>query len=224
MRFIVLFFWLFTLLCHSGIGYPLKAREIKTITNHVTTRFNGIELELSVVTKKDAGIRVTVFSPSQKHAALILFDEKEVYLSKRSGIDTKAYTKLSGQEAAENLFQMLALNPWIHFPDGKLKYNSPALEDYRIVFDYILKDKNVKPTGMRLYEMAPAKDKLISTIRFVEFFSQNINLFQPKTLLVLDQVNQRSGEVHIKNYNYNQGLGDFLFNVHRASETALTGP
>lgn len=224
MRFIVLFFWLFTLLCHPGIGYPLKAWKIKTVTNHVTTHFNDIELELSVVTKKNAGIRATVFSPSQKDDALILFDEKEVYLSKKSGINTKAYTKLSGQEAAENLFQMLALNPWIHFPDGKLKYNSPALEDYLIVFDYILKDKNVKPTEMRLYEMAPVKDKLISTIRFVEFFSPDTNLFQPKTLLVLDQANQISGEVHIKNYNYNLGLGDFLFKVPGAPKTALTGP
>lgn len=224
MRFIVLVTWLAILACHSTKAYPLQAWKIKTVTNQVTTRFNGIELELLVVTKKDAGIRATVFSPTQKPDALILFDEKELYLSSKNGIDPVVYTKLTGQEAAENLFQMLALNPWIYFPEGRLKHECPALEDYLIVFNYILKEDTVKPTEMRLYQMAPVKDKLVSTIRFVEFFSSRTNLFQPKILLVTDHTKQTSGEVHIKNFTYNLGLGDFLFEAQEASGSSLNEP
>ncbi len=211
MRFIVLITWLAVLACYSTNGYPLKAWKIKTVTNQVTTRFNGIELELSVITKKDAGIRATVFSPTQKPDALILFDEKELYLSSKNGIHPEVYTKLSGQEAAENLFQMLALNPWLHFPNGELELRSPILDEYRIVLEHNLDNSHLEPIQMHLYHTVAEEPNLLSTIEFVDFFKDSGPQLQPKTLRVTDHTASTVGKVHIKNFAYNKGVADYLF-------------
>lgn len=224
MRSTILLTWLAVLAGFEDPSIGDSSGQYTTVANHVTTRFSNIELELFVITKKDAGIRVTIFSPKQEPDALIIFDEKELYLSSKDGVHPEVTTKLSGLEAAENLFQMLALNPWIHFPEGKLKHECPVLEDYTIVFDYTLENEIFKPIEMRLYQIDPMKDKLVSTIRFVEFFSSSANLFQPKILQVIDHRKQISGEVFVKNFTYNLSLSDFLFDAQKASGSHLNKP
>jgi hypothetical protein len=224
MRYIIPILWVTIASGLPSYGYKLDPWKIKTVTSQVSTSFNDVELELSVVTKKDAGIRATVFSPSGSHDAIILFDNKDIYFTRREGTKPEAYIQLSRRQAAENLFQMLALNPWLHFPDGKLNLDCPALDSYIIVFDYILKDNHLLPTTMYLFELADEKKNLISTIKFVDFFTEHTNLLQPKLLRVTDHTNQLTGKVTVKNFTYNLGIGDYIFDAHEAANPGMAEP
>ena len=193
------------------LANPLRPFAIHSISNTVSTHFDGITVELNVITKKKAGIRAKIFASNRNQDAVLIFDQRELFLTKQAQFQEGTYEKISGREAAVNLFQMLALNPWLHFPNGELELRSPILNEYRIVMEHNLDNSHLEPIQMHLYHTVAEEPDLLSTIEFVDFFKDSGPQLQPKTLRVTDHTASSVGKVHIKSFAYNKGVADYLF-------------
>jgi len=212
------------LACTSGIAYPLRRINVESITNTVHTHFNGMEMKLNVMTKKQRGIRATVFSKNGKENAVLIFDQRELYQFKKEPTEAPIYRRVTGREAAENLFQMLALNPWFHFPRGTLALRCDLLDHFEIVYHCDMENQDTYPLEMHLYHTADAEPILLSTIEFVDFFSDSAPLHQPKTLRVTDHSMQTVGMVEVENFAYNKGVADYLFKRPKDRSHTYLGP
>jgi hypothetical protein len=58
----------------------------------------------------------------------------------------------------------------------------------------------------------------------VDFFTEHTNLLQPKLLRVTDHTNQLTGKVTVKNFTYNLGIGDYIFDAHEAANPGMAEP
>ena len=197
--------------CAPLFANPLKPLVVESITNAICTHFNGVELEVKLITKKKKGIRASIFSEDGVANSVLIFDQHKLYLLTKDGYKKLRSKEIFDREAAENLFQMLALNPWLHFPDGTLALRSPILDHFHIIYDCDRDYEYPKPRQMQLYATGANESTLLSTIEFINFFDENTPYLQPKTLRVTDHTTETIGTVEVENFSYNEGLADYLF-------------
>ena len=194
-----------------------RPRSIDSIRIHATTITENSELPLALVTKRDAGIRATIHTAGKLTRAVVLFDGNKIHLIQEL-TEAGSIKELNGDHAAENLFEMLAINPDFHFQSEKLSYQTSILNGYKIE---LLRDEIVTPTGIEqqpteanLYIKNDSKLKLLRTIQYIEFFPQEDSPFhQPKRITFTDHTNASSGEIIINEVSYNSGIPDFIFEL-----------
>jgi hypothetical protein len=214
--------FLLLLLLASSIshGAGSRPRSIDSIRIHATTITENSKLPLTLVTKRDAGIRATIHIPGKLTRAVVLFDGNKIHLIQEF-TEEGSIKELNGDDAAGNLFEMLMINPDINFKLDEISYQTSILDGYKIE---LLRDEIATPAGIEqqpsvanLYIETDSQLKLLRTIQYIEFFKKEDSpYYQPKKITFTDHTNSSSGEIIINEVSYNSGIPDFIFELPKS--------
>ena len=201
-------------------GTGTRPRSIDSIRIHATNITENSKLPLTLVTKRDAGIRATVHIPGKLTRAVVLFDGDKIHLIQEL-TEEGSIQELNGNDAAVNLFEMLMITPEFHFNSEELGYQTSILDQYKVE---LLRDEIATPTGneqqpsvANLYIKTDSQLKLLRTIKYVEFFKKRDSpYYQPKKIKFTDHTNTSSGEIIINEVSYNSGIPDFIFKLPKS--------
>ncbi len=213
--FKVLSLFLFTALIASAELLSLDAPDsvIDSIRVHATTITNNIELPLTVITKRKAGIRATIQPPQSQRRAVVLFNNDNIYLI--TALDKDHVEVLAADDAAKNLFEMLTLHPDFHFRTKELGYRTSILEDYTINIkrDRLLENETLgKPLSAELYRKSDGK--LIRSIEYLDFFpARYVDYYQPQIIHFTDHEAALEGVITLDTVAYNVGAANFIFEL-----------
>ena len=196
---------------------------------HGTIESQGVQLNLSVATKEQDAIRATI-SNSDKSIVLQLIHNEEGFFSRSRTPDSKATTrKLSGDEAAGNLMDLLSLNPDYHFRTVN-GFNLEPMTSEGYTFEFKRSKTEIEgteiypPVHLRLFRDENNRNKLIRSIEFIDFHPHTYPYLQPKTLKFTDETSGETGYIKINKVEYNPGLPDFLFDIEIPDSTANGSP
>jgi hypothetical protein len=162
-------------------------------------------------------IRASIRNPKKTAGADIIYDGKAVAIVER-GSPQKRSRVLSGEEAAANLFDLIALNPEYHFKniDG-FNFNIPTFKTYRVELqreaEPFEETERYRPVKALLYESYDADSTLLRSIEYMEFFNQIDPYFQPKKISFTDAKTGEIGHIAVDKIEYNIGLPSFLFEI-----------
>lgn len=213
-----------TLLGLVSNANPLSPSKVESITSYVRTESNGVALDLKIVTKKNKGIRTTLVSPDGNSRAVLIFNQETLYLHQERGLEQAYSGRLTGREAAENIFQMLAINPCYHFLSEAPVLRTTILNHYEIILDRETHHEFLMPKRLLLYKGTSTEGELLSTIEFIDFFPSKIPFYQPKTLQVINHSNQTKDQVQVKSFSYNLGLANYLFETPKDEPLTQVSP
>jgi hypothetical protein len=202
---------------HGAVKRP---RSIDSIRIHATTITENSKLPLTLVTKRDAGIRATIHTPTKLTRAVVLFDGDKIHLIQEL-TEKGSVKELNRDQAAENLFEMLMITPEFHFGLEKLGHQTSILDQYKVE---LLCNEIATPTGYEqqpsvanLYIKTDSQLKLLRTIKYIEFFTKKDSpYYQPKKITFTDHTNASSGEIIINDVSYNSGIPDFIFELPKS--------
>lgn len=213
-----------TLLCLAILllgGTCLSAQILekpKSIVSHSTIQFNGDNsFGMLVSSKGRKYIRASIRNPKKTAGADIIYDGKSVAVVER-GSTQKRSRVLSGEEAAANLFDLIALNPEYHFKeiDG-FNFNIPTFITYRVELqreaEPLEETERYRPVKALLYKEHDAGSTLLRSIEYISFFDQTDPYFQPKEISSTDVKTGDIGHITVDKIEYNIGLPSFLFEI-----------
>lgn len=191
----------------------IKPTLIQSVRIHATTRSEGAELQLTVITKPFTGIRATIRPENTPARAVVLFTKGKLYLIKEQ---ESIVEEITGYDAAKNIFEMLALSPDLNFRTATPAFETPLLDGYTIRIEREKAEnhetQNGKPLTAKLYRKSD--EKLLRTILYTEFFPQNnFSNNQPKVIEFTDHDTNQTGTINIHKVDYNVGIGDFVFST-----------
>ena len=130
-----------TLLClaicligHTSLSAQIQAKPI-SIVIHSTIQLGGDgdkSFEMVVSSKEQKYIRASIRNPKKTAGADIIYNGKAIAIVERGTLQSKSRV-VSGDEAAADLFDLIALNPEYHFRkiDG-FNFNIPTFKAYRV--------------------------------------------------------------------------------------------
>jgi|TARA_B110000908_G_scaffold172198_1_gene238291 hypothetical protein len=198
-------------------GAGTRPRSIDSIRIHATTITENSKLPLTLVTKRDAGIRATIHIPGKLTRAVVLFDGDKIHLIQEL-TEEGSIKELNGNDAAVNLFEMLMITPEFHFNSEELGYQTSILDQYKVELlrDEIATpaDNEQQPSVANLYIKTDSQLKLLRTIKYIDFFKKKDSpYYQPKKITFTDHTNASSGEIIINEVSYNSGIPDFIFKL-----------
>jgi len=201
-------------------GAGTRPRSIDSIRIHATTITENSKLPLTLVTKRDAGIRATIHIPGKLTRAVVLFDGDKIHLIQEL-TEEGSIKELNGNVAAVNLFEMLMITPEFHFNSEELGYQTSILDQYKVELlrDEIATpaDNKQQPSVANLYIKTDSQLKLLRTIKYIDFFKKKDSpYYQPKKITFTDHTNASSGEIIINEVSYNSGIPDFIFKLPKS--------
>lgn len=201
-------------------GAGTRPRSIDSIRIHATTITENSKLPLTLVTKRDAGIRATIHIPGKLTRAVVLFDGDKIHLIQEL-TEEGSIKELNGNDAAVNLFEMLMITPEFHFNSEELGYQTSILDQYKVELlrDEIATpaDNEQQPSVANLYIKTDSQLKLLRTIKYIDFFKKKDSpYYQPKKITFTDHTNASSGEIIINEVSYNSGIPDFIFKLPKS--------
>ena len=189
-----------------------------SIVIHSTIQLNGHEpFEMLISTKEQKYIRASVRNPKKTAGADIIYNGKAIALVERGTPKSKSRF-VSRDEAATDLFDLIALNPEYHFRkiDG-FNFNIPTFKAYRVELqtevEPVKETERYRPVKALLYEEQDAVSTLIRIAEYTEFFDQTDPYFQPKELTYTDLTTGDIGHITVDKIEYNVGLPSFLFDI-----------
>jgi len=180
----------------------------------------GIKLKMSTSTKEQKYIRASIHTPTKTAEATLVYNGNLVSITKESESHISS-SILRGEEAAANLFDLIALNPEYHFRDREaFDFKSLVFKGYRVelqnVADPIEGTERYRPYQLMLYEVDESGETLIRSIKYLSFFDAIDPYQQPKEIVFTDESNGETGRITIQKIEYNVGLPDFLFEIDDA--------
>jgi outer membrane lipoprotein-sorting protein len=180
----------------------------------------GIPLQMSISTKEQKYIRASIHTPTKTAGATIVFNGKKVVILEKVTQESTSRL-LSGEEAAANLFDLIALNPDYHYSASNgFDFKIPVFEGYYIELqrevEPIRETNRYMPTKMILHEVGESGNTLIRSIKYLSFFDEIDPYLQPKEIVFTDESNGETGRITIQKIEYNVGLPDFLFEIDDA--------
>jgi hypothetical protein len=190
----------------------------KSIVTHSTLQLdddNSFGMLLS--SKGSKYIRASIRNPKKTAGADIIYDGKAIAIVER-GSPQKRSRVLSGEEAAANLFDLIALNPEYHFKkiDG-FNFNISTFITYRVVLqreaEPFEETERYRPVKALLFKEHDAGSTLLRSIEYMEFFNQIDPYFQPKKISFTDVKTGDIGHITVDKIEYNIGLPSFLFEI-----------
>jgi len=193
-------------------GHPISIVTHSTIQLDSENSFGML-----VSSKGRKYIRASIRNPKKTAGADIIYDGKAVAIVER-GSPQKRSRVLSGEEAAANLFDLIALNPEYHFKniDG-FNFNIPTFKTYRVELqreaEPFEETERYRPVKALLYESYDADSTLLRSIEYMEFFNQIDPYFQPKKISFTDAKTGEIGHIAVDKIEYNIGLPSFLFEI-----------
>lgn len=202
-------------------GTTLSAQiqgQPKSIVTHSTIQLDSENsFGMLVSSKGSKYIRASIRNPKKTAGADIIYDGKAVAIVER-GSPQKRSRVLSGEEAAANLFDLIAINPEYHFKniDG-FDLNIPTFKAYRVELqkeaEPVEETERYRPLKALLYKEHDAGSTLLRSIEYMEFFDQTEPYFQPKKILFTDEKTGDVGHIIVDKIEYNIGLPSFLFEI-----------
>ena len=216
-----------TLICVAAIcliGSSSLCAQIQgetiSIVIHSTIQLDGDKsFEMVVSSKEQKYIRASIRNAKKTAGVDIIYDGKEIAVVERGNLESKSRF-LSGEEAAANLFDLIALNPEYHFRkiDG-FNFNIPTLKTYRVELqnetEPLKETERYKPAKALLYKDHDTGSTLLRSIEYISLFDQIDPYFQPKELTFTDNRTGVVGHITVHRVEYNVGLPDFLFEISR---------
>lgn len=179
-------------------------------------------LDMVVSTKKQKFIRASIFNPTKTAGATIVYNDKKIQTHEESGSES-SLRMLSGEDAAGNLFDLLALNPEYHFSkDDSFNLKIPVFDGYRL--ELLKEDTPIagtdryRPKKMLLYEVGDTDDSLIRSIEYISYFEMIEPYLLPKEIKFIDESTGETGRITVQKVEYNVGLPDFLFRIREPAE------
>ena len=207
-------------ICLLG-GTSLSAQiqgQPKSIVTHSTIKPDSDNsFGMLISSKGSKYIRASIRNQKKTAGADIIYDGKAVAIVER-GSPQKRSRVLSGEEAAANLFDLIALNPEYHFKeiDG-FNFNIPTFKAYHVELqteaEPVKETERYRPKKALLYKGHDADGTLVRTIEYMEFFDQTDPYFQPKEILFTDEKTGVVGHIIVDKIEYNTGLPSFLFEI-----------
>ena len=215
-----------TLLClamcligHTSLSAQIQAKPISIVT-HSTIQLGGDgykSFEMVVSSKEQKYIRASIRNPKKTAGADIIYNGKTIAVVERGTQQSKSRV-VSGDEAAADLFDLIALNPEYHFRkiDG-FNFNIPTFKTYRVELQTEAEpDKETdrcRPIKALLYKEQDAASTLVRIAEYRKFFDQIDPYFQPKELTFTDVMTGGIGHISVDKIEYNIGLPSFLFDI-----------
>jgi len=205
------------LLGGTSLSAQVQGQPISIVT-HSSIHLDGENsFGMLVSIKGRKYIRASIRNPKKTAGADIIYDGKAVAIVER-GSPQKRSRVLSGEEAAANLFDLIALNPEYHFKniDG-FNFNIPTFKAYHVELqteaETIKETERYRPKKALLYKGHDADGTLVRTIEYIKFFDQTDPYFQPKELTFTDVSTGVIGHITVDKFEYNIGLPSFLFEI-----------
>ena len=206
-----------SLIGDTSLSAQIQAEPI-SIVIHSTIQLNGHEpFEMLISTKEQKYIRASVRNPKKTAGADIIYNGKAIAVVERGTPQIKSRF-VSGDEAATDLFDLIALNPEYHFRkiDG-FNFNIPTFKVYRVELqteaEPVKETERYRPVKALLYKEQDAVSTLIRIAEYTEFFDQTDPYFQPKELTYTDLTTGDIGHITVDKIEYNVGLPSFLFDI-----------
>lgn len=178
---------------------------------------SGLKLNLIVFTKEQDLIRASIHPADKSFGAVVAYDGQAVKMQEEI-IDVYPTKVLEGEDAAGNLFDLIALNPEYHFRkwDG-FDLESKVLQGFRIEIqreeDPIAGTEIYEPISLKLFKVEESGETLIRSTLYNQFFKNKEHYLQPKILTFTDETTGEKGTIKVENVEYNVGLPDFLFEL-----------
>ena len=205
------------LLAGTSLSAQVQGQPISIVTHSTIQLDSENSFGMLVSSKGRKYIRASIRNPKKTAGADIIYDGKVVAIVER-GSTQKRSRVLSGEEAAANLFDLIALNPEYHFKniDG-FNFNIPTFKTYRVELqreaEPFEETERYRPVKALLYESYDADSTLLRSIEYMEFFNQIDPYFQPKKISFTDAKTGDIGHIAVDKIEYNTGLPSFLFEI-----------
>ena len=206
-----------SLIGDTSLSAQIQAEPI-SIVIHSTIQLNGHEpFEMLVSSKEQKYIRASVRNPKKTAGADIIYNGKKIAVVERRTPKNKSRV-VTGDEAATDLFDLIALNPEHHFRkiDG-FDFNIPTFKAYRVELQMevepVKETERYRPAKALLYKEQDTVSTLIRIVEYTEFFDQTDPYFQPKELTFNDVTTGDIGHITVNKIEYNVGLPSFLFDI-----------
>ena len=205
------------LLGGTSLSAQIKEQPVSILIHSTMHLESGHSVRMVVTTKEQKYIRASIRNPKKTAGADIICDGKAVAIVERGSPQSRSRV-LSGEEAATNLFDLIALNPEYHFKniDG-FDFNIPTFRAYRVELqteaEPVEDTERYRPVRALLYKEHDAGSTLVRSIEYMEFFDQIDPYFQPKELTFTDEGTGVIGHITVEKIEYNIGLPSFLFDI-----------
>ena len=206
-----------SLIGDTSLSAQIQAKPI-SIVIHSTIQLNGHEpFSMLISTKEQKYIRASVRNPKKTAGADIIYNGKAIAVVERGTPKSKSQF-VSGDEAATDLFDLIALNPEYHFRkiDG-FNFNIPTFKAHRVELqtemEPVKETERYRPVKALLYKEQDAVSTLVRIAEYTEFFDQTDPYFQPKELTYTDITTGDIGHITVDKIEYNVGLPSFLFDI-----------
>jgi hypothetical protein len=213
-----------TLLClaiclvsNTYLSAQIKEQPVSILIHSNMHLEGGHSVRMVVTIKEQKYIRASIRNPNKTAGADIICDGEAVAVVERGSPQSRSRV-LSGEEAATNLFDLIALNPEYHFRniDG-FDFNIPTFRAYRVELQTEAKPveetERYRPVKALLYKEHDAGSTLVRSIEYMEFFDQMDPYFQPKELTFTEAGTGVIGHITVDKIEYNIGLPSFLFDI-----------
>ena len=216
MKTATLFIYTSLLLGFSAVSFAQNLFKPESILIYSTMSMeDGLTMDLATFTKEQKFIRGSIYTDKKLAGAIISYNGESIGIHEKMATPTPPRA-LSGDDAASNLVDLIALNPDYHFreKDG-FNFNIHIFNGYRV--ELLREDAPIEgteiylPTALKLYKKVESDERLIRSIQYSTFFEQLEPYIQPKKLTLVDEATGEEGHIFIDSVHYNAGLPDFLF-------------
>ena len=205
------------LVSDTSLSAQITGQPVSILTHANIHLEGGQSVRMVMTSKEQKYIRASIRNQKKTTLADIIYDGKAIAIVAMESPQKRSLV-LSGEEAATNLFDLIAINPEYHFKniDG-FNLNIPTFKAYRVELqteaEPVEETERHRPVKALLYKEHDAGSTLVRSIEYMEFFDQADPYFQPKKISFTDVKTGDIGHITVDKIEYNIGLPSFLFEI-----------
>ena len=205
------------LVSDTSLSAQITGQPVSILTHANIHLEGGQSVRMVMTSKEQKYIRASIRNQKKTTLADIIYDGKAIAIVAMESPQKRSRV-LSGEEAATNLFDLIAINPEYHFKNiGGFNLNIPTFKAYRVELqteaEPVEETERHRPVKALLYKEHDAGSTLVRSIEYMEFFDQADPYFQPKKISFTDVKTGDIGHITVDKIEYNIGLPSFLFEI-----------
>lgn len=205
------------LVSDTSLSAQITGQPVSILTHANIHLEGGQSVRMVITSKEQKYIRASIRNQKKTTLADIIYDGKAIAIVAMESPQKRSRV-LSGEEAATNLFDLIAINPEYHFKNiGGFNLNIPTFKAYRVELqteaEPVEETERHRPVKALLYKEHDAGSTLVRSIEYMEFFDQADPYFQPKKISFTDVKTGDIGHITVDKIEYNIGLPSFLFEI-----------
>ena len=205
------------LVSDTSLSAQITGQHVSILTHANIHLEGGQSVRMVMTSKEQKYIRASIRNQKKTTLADIIYDGKAIAIVVMESPQKRSLV-LSGEEAATNLFDLIAINPEYHFKNiNGFNLNIPTFKAYRVELqteaEPVEETERHRPVKALLYKEHDAGSTLVRSIEYMEFFDQADPYFQPKKISFTDVKTGDIGHITVDKIEYNIGLPSFLFEI-----------